>query len=265
MIEELTRDGIREGFRPNFFGILASPRRSGKSTLLKYLLSQMQPKRFVKVYIFSPTAHLQKDLFNFGGQIITPTKDTFGQQLRALIEYQRDRIENGKQVGEVLVIFDDVFSSSQRGFGVGAVSSALEIIGSRGRHVKIASLLLAQRITSVSPSIRSQADVLISFYPRTEAQRESLIRDFLSRENTGTRRQTRERAAAVMEEVFRESPYRALVVFPDRTGRTLEDVTRWVEAPKRQKKFTMRLAQILDEVEEGPAEEMTKASYDFMY
>lgn len=261
MVTELTRPEIRDRFKDSFFALLASPRRSGKSTLLKHLVRSFKPGRFSAVYVFSPTAHLQPKLFSWGAtRIIQPNKDTFSAQIQSIIEFQRERIQTEREVGEVLIVCDDLFSSSQRGFGVGAVSSALEILASRGRHTRIATILLTQRIQSVSPSIRSNADILVSFYPRTESHRETLIRDFLSRENTATRKKTRQRATEIMGQVFDGGAYRALVVFPDSNGKQLEDITRWIEAPAKSRPFTIRLRQIID-VDDGTDE----PAFDFIF
>ena len=52
-----------------------------------------------------------------------------------------------------------------------------------------------------------------------------MITQYLSRENTGTRKETRNKALAILNEVFDSNDsgqYRALVVLPDSREHTLE-------------------------------------------
>ena len=239
MVRELTPQLISE-WKENFMCIVSSPRRSGKTWLVDYIFSCFKPRRFSAVFCISPTSTLQ-GAFDFlpKERHIMPSKETFASDIDNIINFQKTRKEKGLEMGEICIILDDVFSSSKRGYGVGVVSGKLEELASRGRHYKIACILLSQRIYSISPSIRSNADIVISFYPRAQKAREHMITQYLSRENTGTRKETRNKAVTILNEVFDSKDsgqYRALVVFPDSRERTFEGTCFYVKAPDTSKK-----------------------------
>lgn len=246
MIAELTPKEIAE-WPENFFLIASSPRRAGKTFLVNYIFSCFPDNYWSAVFCISPTSTLQGAFSFVKSEHIVPTKANFGPTIARIISFQKARKEANLVLGRVCLILDDLFSSSQRGFGVGAVSGVLEILASRGRHYGISCVLLSQREFSISPSIRSNADIYISFYPRTRKAREAIISTYLSRENTGTKADTRRRALEVLNFVFdskSNSGFRALVVYCDSRERTLEGICRWVEAPAVPKKWNLVLKHV---------------------
>lgn len=263
MVRQLTPKDIA-AWKENFMCIVSSPRRSGKTWLVDWLFSCFAPQRFAAVYCISPTSLLQGAFAFLPDQFhIMPTKETFASDVQRIIDFQRTRKEKGKELSQVCLILDDCCSSSSRGYGVGKISEVLENIASRGRHFGISVILLSQRIYSISPSIRSNADIMISFYPRTQKAREHLITQYLSRENTGTKRETRERALKILAEVFDgkdSGQYRALVIYPDSRERTLDGICAWVEAPTIQHKWKLVLKHVKKTVEK-PSLMLTGINY----
>ena len=98
----------------NFFIIVSSPRKSGKTFLVSHLVKEMK-KRFSAAIVISKTSQLQ-DFFSFCETHIDPQTDReFESLLNHVIHFQKSRKESGKEIGHILVIIDDLFVSSARG------------------------------------------------------------------------------------------------------------------------------------------------------
>lgn len=211
------------------FTVISSPRRSGKSFYVNWLVREgFRPERYSAIFAVSPTMHLQDGLFTFvpKNRMYRPgTPANFEAIIRRVVEFQEARKKDGNR-GEVLMLFDDCHASSIR--GVARNSAALTKLSANGRHHGVAVIILAQRLVSVPKSCRINADVLITFFLRHENARELVLREWLSRQNTVSRKQTREIAVSVLKEVFDDSsPFNTLVVFPNGQSRTLADICWW--------------------------------------
>ena len=104
------------------------------------------------------------------------------------LNFKKSRKENGQRIGPILLFVDDLFVSSTRGSRW--YSQALARIAATGRRLKFLCILIAQRWESLSPSIRSQCSIYITFKPRSTNERKMIIREFLSRENSISRSET---------------------------------------------------------------------------
>ena len=205
-ITEFTPEKIA-AIKDNSFLIFAAPRRAGKTVCASYILKHLG-ERFHQAFVISKTSLLQgcfkmipdENHFN-------PTDTSFEEIVDKLITFQAARKSDPlKKMGQLLIIMDDLFVSSRR--GVGIHSTGLSRLAATGRHYGIFCILIAQRYTSIGPSIRSQASHYLTFRPRSDKERSMLFDAYLSRENTGSRSDAKRRARDVLENIF-EGPDKA--------------------------------------------------------
>lgn len=151
----------------NFFMLIASKRRSGKTHLTRHILKPIK-KRFVKAYLFSETAHLQNpDPYDY-----IPEENRFDHfdeeaingilKSQNLIKQQNKKLKKSLQVPHpVLIILDDVIADN-------AVRKSLSLksLATQGRHSDVSVICLSQTISARSgfPAvIRQNVDIFICF------------------------------------------------------------------------------------------------------
>ena len=156
-----------EDLPENFFMLMASKRRSGKTHLTRHILKPIK-KRFKKAYLFSETAHLQiPDPYDY-----IPEENRFDHfdeeaingilKSQNLIKQQNKKLKKHLQVpNPVLIILDDVIADK-------AVRSSitLKALATQGRHSDISVICLSQTISARSgfPAvIRQNVDIFICF------------------------------------------------------------------------------------------------------
>jgi len=194
--------------------------------------------------VVSPAQIPDKNHFN-------PTDTSFEEIVDRIIAFQAARKSDPlKEMGQLLIIMDDLFVSSRR--GVGVFSSGLSRLAATGRHYGIFCILIAQRYTSIGPSIRSQASHYLTFRPRSDKERSMLFDAYLSRENSGSRTEAKRKARDVLEDIFEgpDKAYRAMVIECESTSSKLEDSVFWIKAPSDEKPWTLPLIKMWDEGKE---------------
>jgi hypothetical protein len=211
----------------NFFIIMYGLRRSGKTTMLRYMLWEMQDRlQEFEIYLFSGTAEVSPEDYEY-----IPKKSKFPNvkememDLQRLISKQKKR-KKEKDETCMLLIFDDVVSES-----VVRHSDSLNFLAVGGRHINISVVILSQVVTgsgSVPPIIRTQADgIFVVANPRSELERKLLVEQYLtpSKLNEGHKR------AEIILDSATAVQFRALVIMTtDSSARRLEDFL-WLYGP----------------------------------
>lgn len=156
-----------EDLPENFFMLIASKRRSGKTHLTRHILKPIK-KRFKKAYLFSETAHLQiPDPYDY-----IPEENRFDHfdeeaingilKSQNLIKQQNKKLKKHLQVPHpVLIILDDVIADKAC-----RSSISLKALATQGRHSDTSVICLSQTISARSgfPAvIRQNVDIFICF------------------------------------------------------------------------------------------------------
>jgi len=198
----------------HFFCIFYGIRRSGKTVMLRYLLSELGDRLDNhKAYLFSSTAEISPEQYDF-----LPDKAKFPNiselefDLGEIVGKQKAAIklfheEKEPEPDPILIILDDCVSEN-----IVRHSPSLNTLAVSGRHIKISVVILSQVVSgsgSVPPIIRTQADtVFVVANPRSEVERKLLAEQYLTAENTfgGKQKGLSVLGAATSEQ------YRALVI-----------------------------------------------------
>jgi hypothetical protein len=145
--------------------LIAGRRGSGKTTLCTRLL--LTPKafkgKFDKIILISPTAHLTPqwkvldtenwDVYNeYNPDII---KDLLAQQSSSSIW------RLGRERPKVLVILDDMGNKTRKVRS--SETDYIDVLACNGRHLDVSLIQMAQVYTQIVPSVRSNADIIISY------------------------------------------------------------------------------------------------------
>lgn len=175
---------------PERFAILmCSQRRAGKTHLCKHLLYFVK-NRFDHAYLFSKTAFLQEDAYDFIPE----------QNKVAGFDYQRlaDIVQNQKKLKEynlklpkdqrknieVLIILDDVIADKAVRAGPGG--AVINELFTNGRHCNISIICISQSISTrygFSGAVRENCDVAIAFMIQDQYSRETFCEKYLSIES----------------------------------------------------------------------------------
>ena len=198
----------------HFFIIFYGIRRSGKTVMLRYLLSELTERlENHKVYLFSSTAEISPLQYDF-----MPEKAKFPNiselefDLGEIVGKQKasiKRFHEGKESEPqpILIILDDCVSEN-----IVRNSPSLNTLAVSGRHINISVIILSQVVSgsgSVPPIIRTQADtVFVVANPRSEVERKLIAEQYLTAENTFGGKQ---KGLAVLGAAT-STQYRALVI-----------------------------------------------------
>ncbi len=171
----------------NFSCAVYGARRKGKSVLIADLIHKTK-KWYTDIYVFSQSAHLQPDLFHYVPKHnITNSFDE--AKLKEIWNRQEQfimsEVKKGKDKKDlpiILLIFDDVIADARI-----RTSKVFVDIHVLGRHLNIASIVLSQEFGGkggLSKVCRANEDLVISFYPNAEYDRELIVKQYLSTKST---------------------------------------------------------------------------------
>lgn len=223
---------------PNFFSMIASPRRSGKTTLLCHWLREWhKAKRFTHVMVWSKTLS--------GYESYVPPRYQFDDlgNIKAVIDRQYDVGEYNERVkkedwvdSSILLILDDM-ASETRDLRSGESGHILRWLGCNGRHVvrrdpnprnECCVIILSQMLTLFPPSLRGNCDFICSARLASKAERERLVHENLT---LRTDRQGMKDAYAVLDELTLSAPYRVIVISKHKACRqTHQDYVTYFDA-----------------------------------
>ena len=145
--------------------LVCGRRGSGKTTLVTRLLltAKAYKGKFDKIILISPTAYLTPqwkvldmtkwDVYtDYDPEII---KDLLAQQSSSSIW------RLGRERPKVLVILDDMGSQTRK--VKKSETDFIDVLACNGRHLDVSLIQMAQVYTQIVPSVRSNADIIISY------------------------------------------------------------------------------------------------------
>lgn len=134
---------------------------SGKTVFAVHAVLEWYPV-FDQVVLFSPTVHMQSNLY---GHLRDKYQDKFSfyenidaSVIEKIVYAQKVRIQLGLQAKKVLLMFDDILADPEmkvRSMGV------LEKLACNGRPLNISLILIGQKMTGFSSTIRAQASLVV--------------------------------------------------------------------------------------------------------
>lgn len=219
----------------NFSMIIYGRRRSGKTFQLRQAVYDIR-KRFTDVYLFSDTAELQDEDYQY-----IPSKNRIKglqeDKMEAIISKQKEIIQYNKakskndQIKSVpLIILDDIISDPKV-----RSSSVLNSLYTLGRHVGISVITLTQEIGGkygVPRVLRSNCDCVIGFYAHSEIDRKMICQQYASVSDGGSKE------GAIYFKSIASEPYTSAVFDLQNTqARTYEEYIYKYKVPKKQPKF----------------------------
>jgi len=163
--------------QPPFVLTVCAPRGAGKSHLTRHLLTS---KDFYKgvwkkeyIWCFSPTLEFNDD---YEGIEMNRVSKHMEDDVLSIIREMEDLVKSVRQkkTPQVLFIFDDILDSNLLNF-----KGILDKIAARGRHIHISMIILSQRISGVSRTIRLNSDCFIVFAPSNMTESEQFLLQFV--------------------------------------------------------------------------------------
>lgn len=218
----------------NFSAIVCAKRRSGKSVLVKDILSQIK-NNYAECHVFSNTAHLQQDLFDYVPPenvyygLDAPILDRiYSDQERYILE-QTKKKKDKKKLKHILLIFDDIISDKKIRH-----SQTFDKLFIESRHINIAVIGISQYLSGAhgfNALARKNCDFFFTFYPDCDRDKELICNDFLSVKS-------RKEGKALLESICLE-PYTVLCVANHKVAREYEDYVYRYKASLDVRKFTI--------------------------
>ena len=137
--------------------LVIGKRHSGKSVLIKHLLSYYAPK-FNKVFACSGTERVNKFYEKTGIIPLESIFNTYSEERGQLLIDSLERENAGlepEQQKKVLLILDDLVTTNNL-----HASKTIEYFFTCARHINLAVILISQHVHKISPTVRNNADVL---------------------------------------------------------------------------------------------------------
>lgn len=177
-----------EDIPEHFNMVIAAKRRSGKTHLIRHLLKPIH-KRFDEAYLFSETAHLQDNPYDFIDKkhqykSFEPSviRDIINRQLKKIEEIKNSSIKNkdkqNDEIPKILILLDDVIADPKV-----RTCSELKCLAVEGRHLRLSICNLTQYIGSkygFPTVILNNADIFIAFMLHDEWSRQTAVERYLS-------------------------------------------------------------------------------------
>ncbi len=178
---------VKERKCPNFAAIGAAKRRAGKSTFLKDICYQAHKEQlYSECYVFSLTAHLQRDLFDY----VPKENIYYGMDEKKLKEiWNKQEIMIGKlekqgipksEMPMILCIFDDIIGDAN------AVKYSEQLLNMAvaGRHLNLATIILTQHFHAIKNTCRDNVDWFFCFKTKKKDNRVNIIESYMDLPNS---------------------------------------------------------------------------------
>ncbi len=171
----------------NFSCMIVAKRGSGKTLILKDMLSKIG-HWYSEAYVFSNTADLQTDNFDYiqkyniiKGFDVEKLTELHDKQYRLALDIEKKGLKKETHLPYMLLLFDDVI-----GDNLVRTDKVFSEIFIHGRHSNICVIVLSQEVGGrygINKVCRTNCDLVISFFPSSEYDRELIAQQFLSTEN----------------------------------------------------------------------------------
>lgn len=168
---------------PAFTALFLGRRGTGKSVLLRDFLYKTRAN-YGQCHVFSTTAHLQKDLFDYVPKLnihkgfdLDEIQRLYNEQERACSEAE-ETIEGKASVPILLFVFDDIISDPNVRH-----SPLYDSMYTLGRHIRIAMITLSQEFAGqygIKKVCRANLDLVVSFFPTNYGDRKAAVEQYLS-------------------------------------------------------------------------------------
>jgi hypothetical protein len=217
--------------RRNFAMTITSKRNTGKSVLLKDLCYQIK-NWYQEVFVFSLTAHLQPDLFDFikKENVINAfdedrIKQIWETQEKVVMKLKKMEIEPDK-IPKVLLLFDDLIADPRV-----KKSDILNRLFIAGRHVHFAQIFITQTFKGIPPTIRTNVDIAVAFYLNSYDDRDEFSGQYLSTKS-------KKLGMNIFDRITKEA-YKAIIVLNFNISSNPEDYVNTYVAKLKVPKFKM--------------------------
>lgn len=223
IISKLNRFDPSKEFKEvkNFSAIVLAKRRSGKSVLIKDILSYAKDN-YKSAHVFSLTAHLQPELFDYVPKgnmykgLDMERLDAIYNEQQKYIQKELQKKKKKEKCDHVLLIFDDVIADPNIRSNVsGKTFTNLFILG---RHINLAVIVLSQYFGGkygLNAVCRKNCDFIFSFIPSSEGDREILCKEHLSTKSY-------KHGQLILDQVFNEA-YNVLCICGYKMSPNYED------------------------------------------
>lgn len=155
----------------NFSMGIFAKRRSGKTVLLKYILSKIY-KNYSECHVFSGTSTVQQEIYGFcdpsfvydgySEEILSGIITDSSAKIKEALKSKPDNVSESDfktKLEYKMVILDDVISDKSLRY-----SKVLSDIFILGRHLNIAVVFLSQTVTGIPKSMRANLDIAAAFH-----------------------------------------------------------------------------------------------------
>jgi hypothetical protein len=168
-----------QDIEPEFIISVTGPKRAGKTTFIRNMLTNHLLPKFNTVIVMSPTLKLNEDFEFLRDQNTTKFKfvhTNFKEEFRDLfehMEYLKER--DGDETPQVLVVMDDCATNPILNAG-----SIVDVKCIRHRHAKVSILVVGHAyrgVCGLSKSLRSQIDYAIIFNPASIMEIDTILKD----------------------------------------------------------------------------------------
>ena len=172
LIEEFNFDYIE----PYSAIVMCGKRRSGKGVLTRDLCSQYYKNKVDNAYLFSPTADIANNPFNFINQN-NRIKELDINLINEIVESQEILIKDDpKGRHHTLIIIDDVVGSLNEN-----QKRTINKLFIMGRHLRISLIYCVQSIKNeFTPTMRQNCDIIFIFNQNNYFNKESLVLEYLN-------------------------------------------------------------------------------------
>ena len=200
-----TFDPVKElNDKRNFSMIICSKRRTGKSIFMLDLCHKIK-NWYITGYVFSMTADLQKDMYDFVNKKNVfnsfneeKLQEIWDKQEKMVMAMRTAKVKE-EEIPHVLIVLDDVVSDPRV-----RKSEILNRYFVAGRHLKFAVIVISQTFTGVPPMLRTNCDISVAFYLDSQDNREAFAKQYLSTKNKNI-------GIMLFEKITTEKEYQCIV------------------------------------------------------
>lgn len=154
-----------EAFRHPGLFLFAAPTNSGKTTLIRFILTEMAKKGiFAYGIVLTGTAGLNNDYSYLPRKAVSVFSE---DRLRAFLRMQRDLAHERGKAPPAFIVLDDVANENFK-------KPLYNGLFTTFRHFNLSVFVSTQYIYRIPPTIREQAAICVAFHQNTGRSKEAL-------------------------------------------------------------------------------------------